>query len=107
MATDTINDRISACISELKCTDVELARQVGVSKQAIGDWKKGRVSGIKPEHLVNLADALGVEIRWLATGVGQKMAKDPPSKDFNEAVLALRRSDSETISAVKHLLTQK
>ena len=68
----------------------ELARRVGVSRQAVNDWIKGRSVNIRPETLVRLADALGVEIRWLATGHGPRKA-DPPPRDYAEI---LRRLDA-------------
>lgn len=50
----------------------EVARAVGVTREAVSQWESGMTKGLKPENLLAVADYFGVEIRWLVTGVGQK-----------------------------------
>jgi len=110
MENQTITDRINQRFAEMeleqghKLTDAELARQVGVSRQTFGDWRKGRSVNITPENLVSLADTLQVEIRWLATGQGEKLMRRSPPRNYREAHELLDRSTPEIVASVSTLL---
>jgi DNA-binding XRE family transcriptional regulator len=60
--------RINRAINTAGIGQAELAREIGVSRQAVNDWIKGRSVNIRPDHLFALSDALHVDARWLATG---------------------------------------
>ncbi|MDP1962024.1 MAG: LexA family transcriptional regulator, partial [Reyranella sp.] len=47
----------------------QLARDVGVGKQSPTDWTRGTMPA--GDTLFRVADALGVDARWLATGIGE------------------------------------
>jgi transcriptional regulator with XRE-family HTH domain len=93
---DTITDRINATMGERGIKPIDLARQVGVSKQTVSDWMSGRSINIKPENLVSLADVLGVEIRWLVSGVGPKVPLARLPADIQRAAVALADMPEET-----------
>lgn len=79
MANQTISDRIKEVVQGDGRTDVEIAKLVGISKQTLGDWVHGRTKNPQNEHLLNFADALRLELRWLISGKGPKrVARDPP-----------------------------
>lgn len=59
-------------MEELGVRPGELAGAVGVSISAVLQWLGGMTKGLKPENLFAVADALGVEARWLGTGKGSK-----------------------------------
>jgi transcriptional regulator with XRE-family HTH domain len=81
-------------------TQLQVAEACGLTKGAVSAWEKGVTDGILAENLFCVADVLGVDPRWLATGqastaaVGADLAKglaDLPA-DQQEAVRALIRS---------------
>ena len=47
----------------------DIARKVGVNESTIRKWRKG-TSEPRRDHLVAFALATGVNVQWLATGVG-------------------------------------
>ena len=49
-------------------TQEDLAREVGVTRGAVGNWELGR--GVKLGHILKLAEVLRVDFNWLATGRG-------------------------------------
>ena len=69
-----ITTRLNEAIRESRYSrHADLARALGVSKQAVCEWTKGRAKNIRPEHLIQLAETLGVEAKWLAIGIGPKL----------------------------------
>lgn len=96
----TITDRILDAMEEAGFErKVDLATACGVSKQTVGDWTSGRTENIRPEHLVKLADVLGVEIRWLATGQGPRRCRKTIPAEIEEAASILGVMDHEQRSA--------
>jgi transcriptional regulator with XRE-family HTH domain len=83
---------------------VELARRVGVSKAAVSHWLDGTTKFIRPEHLVSIADALGLELRWLITGRGPRLAKDGPPMDFDNNDMDLLQAPPEVKIIFRHIL---
>ena len=52
---------------------VELAEKIGVTKQSVYDWKKGKsIEDMKARFLVKLADLSGYEPLWIMEGRGPK-----------------------------------
>jgi transcriptional regulator with XRE-family HTH domain len=51
----------------------ELAQRAGVSQGTIGNIESG--FRLNPRNLIEIAAALGVEARWLKTGLGQREKK--------------------------------
>lgn len=66
--------RIAKRRAELELSREELAEAVGVSVAAVGQWESGKTKNLKLDHLIAIADALNINVRWLATGVGSKEA---------------------------------
>lgn len=88
METQTINERIAHRLAELGISQAELARRCHVDRSAVNQWVKGTVANIRPDHLLCIADALGLELRWLISGRGQRLARQIPV-DFDNGDLAL------------------
>jgi len=79
MAAQTINDRIIEVVREDGRPASDIARAAGISKQTLNDWLKHRTKNPQNEHLLNFADALNLELRWIISGKGPKrVARDPP-----------------------------
>tara|TARA_R110000851_G_scaffold145731_1_gene285310 strand:- start:671 stop:1120 length:450 start_codon:yes stop_codon:yes gene_type:complete len=53
-----------------KLTSTAFAEVCGVSKQTVGDWRKGRTQSMTGEALLNGSDFLCVKPRWLCSGTG-------------------------------------
>lgn len=47
-------------------TQAELARRVGVSRQAVSQWLRGDEANLQGRHLLRLSEALGVSVEDLA-----------------------------------------
>lgn len=56
-------------------TQSEVARAVGVTREAISQWESGGIKDLKPDNLLAVADYFGVSIRWLVTG---RDSRGPP-----------------------------
>ena len=73
-----LSERISTAISEWESvnkrnlSNTDFAKICGVSKQTVGDWIKGRTQSMTGEALLNGADYLKVNPRWLCSGTGPK-----------------------------------
>jgi transcriptional regulator with XRE-family HTH domain len=64
----------------------ELARRLKVHRQTVNKWLKGDVDDLTPEMLFKLADALGVNPRWLYSGPPESPVKpralDPEQEEL-------------------------
>lgn len=85
----TIQKRLEELLAESGTTQTALAKQVGVKRGAISAIVRGRTKNPRPAHLFLIADALGVEPRWLATGQGPKNKKDAGLSEDQRAWLAM------------------
>ncbi len=65
----TIGDRIKQARLDAEMTQAELARKVGVSREAVSQWESGESKGMKPENLIKCAVTLQVRPEYLVTGV--------------------------------------
>ena len=104
MGENSINERIRGRLADLDMQQVELARRVGVSKAAVSHWLDGTTKFIRPEHLVSIADALGLELRWLITGRGPRLAKDGSPMDFDNNDMDLLQAPPEVKIIFRHIL---
>jgi transcriptional regulator with XRE-family HTH domain len=55
-----------------------LAAVVGVQESAVSQWLSRKIKEIKAQHAFAIADALGVEVRWLILGEGPRRTRIPP-----------------------------
>ena len=63
-----IAERIMNLRKEQNISQTELAKRLGVSRQAVSKWEQG-LSSPDTAKLIQLADVLGTEVEYLATGV--------------------------------------
>ena len=97
---ETIGDRIKKAReglpSEMKAVD--LAKAVGVSKEAVSQWESGAIKNIKPENLIKCADVLGVSIRWLVFGGNDPhMSDDLKSKTSTDNIWTESLKDANQV----------
>jgi len=57
----------------------KVSERIGVSTQAAWNYENRPDGSVSVDLLFPLADALGVEARWLATGDGEMVLGDTPS----------------------------
>lgn len=77
----TLPDRINFLLSENHWSAAELARQAGVSRAAVSDWRNGSVKTLTAEVASRLATACKVDAIWVATGRGEPRRGDPEQRD--------------------------
>ena len=63
-----IGERITALRKEKDISQAELAKRLNVSRQAVSKWEQG-TSSPDTTKLIQLAEILGTEVEYLATGV--------------------------------------
>jgi len=63
----TLGDRIRKARTNAGLDQAELAEKVGVSRQAVGSWERGRTVPSLPQSR-SLAETLAVSLDWLAYG---------------------------------------
>ena len=62
-----IGERIMALRKEKNISQLELSKRLNVSRQAVSKWEQG-TSSPDTERLIRLAEILGTEVEYLATG---------------------------------------
>ena len=62
-----IGERIMALRKEKNSSQLELSKRLNVSRQAVSKWEQG-TSSPDTERLIQLAEILGTEVEYLATG---------------------------------------
>lgn len=67
----TFAERLKYARTRAQLSQDSLAGKANITKGAISQWENGVASGCKIDTLFNLADALMVDARWLATGHGE------------------------------------
>lgn len=74
-----LQDRLKTALSEAHISANRLAKAVGVSHVAVGQWLNGTSKNIKGATAIKVAEALDVNLDWLLTGTGPKeRGKNPP-----------------------------
>lgn len=72
----TFGARLSDAMSEAGIVAADLARRVKVSHVAVGNYlREGDAAIPKADVAQRIADALGVELRWLLTGQGERRTR--------------------------------
>lgn len=79
----TIGERVTFARERLGITKAELASRAKLSRAAIGQIEKGDTKSPTPENCYRIADALGVETRWLVTGRGEFGGKKISGEDIH------------------------
>ncbi|EFX92602.1 putative phage repressor [Actinobacillus ureae] len=64
----TLGERIERAMESKGLKRKDLAEALNISKMAVGDLINNKTK--KPRYLVEIADVLGVDVKWLQTGEG-------------------------------------
>ena len=85
MSIDSIGERIRAARKDRNLNQTALADRIGVTQPAVANWESG-VHDPRRVMIAKLAEALGVEPGWLASG-----ARSAHERDKHPAAAYLRR----------------
>lgn len=82
----TLKDRVMVALSSAKqsgrkVSQTDLAKEAGVSRQAVSQWFSGKTNKIDGDALFGAARYLGVRPEWLAGNGGQMTAEPSATKD--------------------------
>lgn len=81
----TLGERVKAALAgPPKLTQKALAEACGVSPVSINDWVHDRTQTIEGANLLNAAQFLQVNARWLAEGVGPMRPMPPLSNSSSQ-----------------------
>ena len=92
-----IGERITALRKEEDISQTELAKRLNVSRQAVSKWEQG-VSSPDTAKLIQLAEILGTEVEYLATGVHP----EPGSVVLN-VVETVERVEERVVEVIRHV----
>lgn len=70
---ENIHQRVTRAVTESGHNASSVARKIGVSPEAVGQWMKGPTKNLRNENLFALADATGFSARWIGTGQGPEI----------------------------------
>lgn len=107
-----IGKRIKEMRAVLGISGLDLAKRLGVTRGAVGNWELGQ--GIKRENLQLIADNYNISLDWLASNSGTMRRPAPPSsldgmvadfaKSYGEEAEVLREDLEREIRARKELI---
>lgn len=80
----TLADRIQERLKATGLKNAKLAQLSGVSGPTAHNWGSGKTKAIKGEPLLAAAVALGVNPKWLASGLGPKFPDAPSAHSVRE-----------------------
>ncbi|HGO5854837.1 TPA: helix-turn-helix transcriptional regulator, partial [Mannheimia haemolytica] len=91
-----LSSRLSDLLAQKNLSMNEFAKMVGVTQPAIAKIVNGETRS--PKNIVEIADALGVDVNWLKTGKGEapdfaKIGKNPTAYEEESSMLRLEVLD--------------
>jgi transcriptional regulator with XRE-family HTH domain len=97
ISKNEIMQSISTIINESIYNDSEIADMIGVSRQMIFKWRKGKVSSIRKSNLVSLASALEYKLEF----------KDDEKIQLDKLEIDLEEGEIEMSLLAQDLIKQK
>lgn len=94
-----IGERIANLRKEKNISQSELAKRMNVSRQAVSKWEQGS-SSPDTERLIQLAEILGTEVEYLATGI-----KPEPASVVLNVVETVERVEEKVVvkEVIRHV----
>lgn len=71
---NTLASRIVDARKQLDISKAELARRVGVTRATVTMWESGQIESLRDDNLLQLAELLNLNPRWLNSGKGERQA---------------------------------
>lgn len=70
----TLHNRIKEAIDESPYKPAEIARRLDISRASVSLWMNGGTKKVDADNLIALCDLLGINIKWMQSGEGEKHA---------------------------------
>lgn len=77
-----LSERIHKARTDAKLNKSELARCVGVSHTAVGQWEDGSTKNLRGDNLFKIAEATGCDPEWLISGKPSLRGVKEPSPAY-------------------------
>ena len=87
---DIMLQRILELVGSRHGSGQELVKALGLSRNAVTDWKSGRVKSY-PKYAPQIAAYYGVSLDWLSGASDEKEQKNSPIPEEDEAALLRRK----------------
>ncbi|MBS7532095.1 helix-turn-helix transcriptional regulator [Ancylobacter sonchi] len=100
----TVGNRILAIRKEAGLSQAEFAKQLGVSRGAVGNWEHDK--GIKTENLLSIADRFGRSLDWLSGNSPDGRADTSPELPSTDELSQYVGIDSEAAGRRVALIEQ-
>lgn len=105
----TLADRIKERLLATGLSNAQLAKAAKVRQPTAHNWGSGKTKAIKGEPLLAAAAALGVNPKWLATGLGPKfpeqLSEDANRHEVRESAASYSTEHDAWIREAVMLLT--
>ena len=73
----TLTERIRAAREDAGLSQADVAKALRISASAVNQWEQGLTKNMKLNNFFALANLLGQDARWLATGKTPHRAREP------------------------------
>lgn len=114
----TIGQRIFQLRTEIKMTQEQLAKKVGVSRVAVTKWESDQTKNLKLDHLIKICSIFKISAEYLINGIDKPQIVTEPTNlatikeieaiDLAEQILKLDEDDKKiTKNVVTHLESRK
>lgn len=88
----TVGERIRWLLEVKGRTQVDLAREIGLTQASISNWMTGHSRKPNAPSLVKLAEALGANAQWIVSGEGEPFGALTITDERERELVALLRS---------------
>jgi transcriptional regulator with XRE-family HTH domain len=101
-----LGERVAKAIVFSGQDDRRIATAVGVSPQAVGQWRNGRIKNLRMDNLFALADSTGFSARWIAIGKGPERTNEAASP-LNTLIASLCETQREQLESYARYLAEQ
>lgn len=76
----SLSDRVTQAVNASGKSASAIAREIGVTPEAVLQWMNGPTKNLRNDNLFRLADATGFSARWIGTGEGSAIDRYSDSR---------------------------
>lgn len=100
---DTLPNRIRAARQQAGLSQTDVAKALRISISAVNQWEQGLIKNIKLCHFFSLANMLGQDPQWLATGKTFPQVRKPAMTSPQSAYPALTHEEKLLLHQVRRM----